>query len=81
VKITKDIKQISISSHQQFAILFQTGRKKNSTTLLGQFGEKYFDYYVFNIVDYIAARHTRGLANVHSRKLSATLGGSTSTRP
>jgi hypothetical protein len=27
------------------------------------------------------ACHARGLANAHSRKLSATLGGSTSTRP
>jgi hypothetical protein len=56
--------------------------------LFGQPGEKYFDYFVFNIVDYIALLrasavpcHARGLVVAHSRKLSATLGGSTSTRP
>jgi hypothetical protein len=56
--------------------------------LLGQPGEKYFDYFVFNIIDYIAPLrasavpcYARGLAAAHSRKLLATLGGSTSTRP
>jgi hypothetical protein len=50
--------------------------------------EKYFDYFVFKIVDYIAPLrvsavpcYARGLAVAHSRKLSATVGGSISTRP
>jgi hypothetical protein len=50
--------------------------------------EKYFDYFISNIVDYIVPLrasaipcHTRRLVVEHSRKLSATLGGSTSTRP
>jgi hypothetical protein len=49
---------------------------------------KYLDYFIFKIVDYIAPlcasavpHHARGLAAAHSRKLSTTLGGSTSTRP
>jgi hypothetical protein len=41
--------------------------------------KKYFDYFVFKIVD--CGYHARGLVVAHSRKLSATLGGSTSTRP
>jgi hypothetical protein len=56
--------------------------------LLEQLEEKYFDYFVFNIVDYIAPLrvsavpcYARELAVTHSRKLSATLGGSTLTRP
>jgi hypothetical protein len=65
--------------------------------LRGQFGEKYFDYNSVspecsdkpenNILttssstSSIAARCARGLDAVHSRKLSAILGGSTSTRP
>jgi hypothetical protein len=55
-----------------------------SSGLLRQPREKYFDY----IVDYITPLrastmpcHARGLTVVHSCKLSATLGGSTSTRP
>jgi hypothetical protein len=53
--------------------------------LHGQLGEKYFDYFVFNIVDYIRVDcdllRPGALTVAHSRKLSATLGGSTSTRP
>jgi hypothetical protein len=58
---------------------------KNTT---GQLKEQYFDYFVFNIVDYITPLralavpcNARGLAVARSRNLSATLGGSTSTRP
>jgi hypothetical protein len=49
---------------------------------------KYLDYFIFKIVDYIAPLrasavpcNARGLAVACSRKLSKTLGGSTSTRP
>jgi hypothetical protein len=46
--------------------------------------KKYFDYFVFNIVDYIRVDcdlpRSGALVIAHSRKLSATLGGSTSTR-
>jgi hypothetical protein len=42
-------------------------------------GEKYFEYFVFTAS--IAACHAQGLVAAYSRKLSATLGGSTSTRP
>jgi hypothetical protein len=49
--------------------------------LLGQLEEKYFDYFI----DYICVNcdlpRSGALAVAHSRKLSATLGGSTSTRP
>jgi hypothetical protein len=41
--------------------------------------KKYFDYFIFNIVD--CACYARELVAAHSRKLSATLRGSTSTRP
>jgi hypothetical protein len=47
--------------------------------LHGQLEEEYFDYVVFKIVD--CASYARGLAVARSRTLSATLGGSTSTRP
>jgi hypothetical protein len=46
------------------------------------------DYFIFKIINYIAPLrasampcNARGLVVAHSRKLSATLGGSTSTRP
>jgi hypothetical protein len=41
--------------------------------------KKYFDYFVFKIVGCALPRS--GLIVARSRKLSATLGGSTSTRP
>jgi hypothetical protein len=47
--------------------------------MFGQLEEKYFDYFVFKIVD-CGLPHW-GLVIAHSRKLLATLGGSTSTRP
>jgi hypothetical protein len=45
--------------------------------------EKYFDYFVStsSTAASTAACHARGLAAAHSRKLSAALGDSTSTRP
>jgi hypothetical protein len=53
--------------------------------LLGQLGKKYFDYFIFNIVDYIRIDcdllRPGALVVTHSCKLSATLGGSTSTHP
>jgi hypothetical protein len=55
-------------------------RISESLDCAGNSKEKYFDYFVFNIVDYDLPR-SRALIVVHSRKLSATLGGSTSTRP
>jgi hypothetical protein len=49
---------------------------------------KYLDYFIFKIINYIAPLRASavpcyawGLAVARSRKLSATLGGSTSTRP
>jgi hypothetical protein len=63
-------------------------REKGKTQTAWTTRRNFFDYFVFNIVDYIAPLrasvvpcYARGLAVVHSRKLSATLGGSTSTRP
>jgi hypothetical protein len=57
--------------------------KNISTTLLRQSGEKYFDYFAFNIIDYgvNSGLLRSGLAVARSRTLSAMLGGSTSTRP
>jgi hypothetical protein len=62
-------------------------REKGKTQTARTTRRIFFDYFVFNIVDYIAPLrasavpcYARGLAVVHSRKLSATLGGSTSTR-
>jgi hypothetical protein len=46
--------------------------------LIGQLEGKYFDYFVFNGINCGLSR--LGLVAAHSRKLSATLGGSTSTR-
>jgi hypothetical protein len=51
-----------------------------STMKLGQPKEKYFNYLVFNFVDYGLSR-SGARRHALSRKLSATLGGSTSTRP
>jgi hypothetical protein len=64
---------------------------------LGQLGEKYFDYNgvspdcsdnpekntstTSSSIASTTAYHAWGLVVAHSRKLSATLGGSTSTRP
>jgi hypothetical protein len=52
---------------------------KNNPNYADNSEEKYFDYFVFTA--WTTAYHARGLVIAHSRKLSATLGGSTSTRP
>jgi hypothetical protein len=58
--------------------------KENNTHALPDYAdnseEKYFDYFIIFTAS-TAACHARGLAAAHSRKLSAMLGDSTSTRP
>jgi hypothetical protein len=57
---------------------------KKIIKLCGQLEEQYFDYLVFNIVNCSINSglvHSGARRLAHSRKLSATLGGSTSTHP
>jgi hypothetical protein len=42
--------------------------------LLGQFGEKYFDYFVFNIVDYICVNCGSPRSGARQRALAQTIG-------
>jgi hypothetical protein len=42
--------------------------------LLGQFGEKYFDYFVFHIVDYICANCGSPRSGARQRALAQTIG-------
>jgi hypothetical protein len=86
----------SLLKHQATSIyIHMYMSEKNGTSAVNCTGElrrpsrqpegKYFDYFAFNIVDCNVnrglLRSGQGLTAAHSRKLSVTLGGSTSTHP
>jgi hypothetical protein len=48
--------------------------KNISSTLFGQSGEKYFDYFVFNIVDYIYVNYGLPRSGARRRALAQTIG-------
>jgi hypothetical protein len=41
--------------------------------LFGQLGEKYFDYFIFNIVDYICVNYGFSRSGAHRRTLAQTI--------
>jgi hypothetical protein len=73
-RIDEDVKEIGSSfSAGELPGLRSQPEKKKFRELFGQLGGKYFDYLGFNIVN-CGSLHSE-LIVVHSRKLSATLGG------